>query len=81
MTASTVSKTRIGSLETDPDKHDIDRARELLSLPDATAQDFLDSIRRLHGNGPMPLSTNYDDLVEKHCGLSSVDRSDSNGMI
>ncbi|KAI0108505.1 SIR2-like domain-containing protein [Daldinia grandis] len=99
---------------TDRHRHDIDRARELLGLPDWTMQDqfeaisrleglftkrpdlfagwlkhqfdslydttvdrnILDSLRRLHRHGAMLITTNYDDLLEKHCGIPPIGRSD-----
>ncbi|KAI8966648.1 SIR2-like domain-containing protein [Daldinia sp. FL1419] len=100
-------------------KRDIDRAKELLSLPDRTTQDqfeainrleelftkrpdlfagwlkhqfntlyditedrsILDSLRQLHRHGAMLLTTNYDDLLEKHCGIPPVGRTDTTGLL
>jgi hypothetical protein len=36
---------------------------------------ILDSLRVLHGKGAMLLTTNYDDVLEKHCGLQRIGRS------
>ncbi|TGJ82340.1 hypothetical protein E0Z10_g6414 [Xylaria hypoxylon] len=43
--------------------------------------DLLDSIKSLHQQGAMLLTTNYDDLLEKHCDLEPIDASDPNGLV
>ncbi|KAI0842420.1 SIR2-like domain-containing protein [Hypoxylon sp. FL0890] len=42
--------------------------------------DLLDSLKALQRKGAMLLTTNYDDLLEKHCGLPSLCASDTDGL-
>ncbi|RYP66148.1 hypothetical protein DL769_006092 [Monosporascus sp. CRB-8-3] len=42
---------------------------------------ILDSLKKLHQNGAMLLTTNYDDLLEKHCNTPLLDRSDPNCLM
>ncbi|KAI1080487.1 SIR2-like domain-containing protein [Whalleya microplaca] len=41
---------------------------------------ILESLRRLNKSGASLLTTNYDDLIEKYCKLSPLDRLDPYGM-
>ncbi|KAI0012020.1 SIR2-like domain-containing protein [Xylariaceae sp. FL0662B] len=41
---------------------------------------ILDSLKRLKENGASLFTTNYDDLIEKHCHMHSLDRLDTYGM-
>ncbi|KAI1372867.1 SIR2-like domain-containing protein, partial [Hypoxylon crocopeplum] len=97
---------------------DIQRARELLALPDASDAEYLeaasrlqkilsmrpdlysswlrdqfhalytyranssilDSLRELHRHGVQLLTTNYDDLIERHLELPALGRSDTAGL-
>ncbi|KAI3324096.1 SIR2-like domain-containing protein [Xylariaceae sp. AK1471] len=43
--------------------------------------DILDALKELEHQGAMLLTTNYDDLLEKHCKLDALDGSDPNGLI
>ncbi|KAI0483453.1 SIR2-like domain-containing protein [Xylaria cf. heliscus] len=43
--------------------------------------EILDAIKALHQNGALLLTTNYDDLLENHCNLDSIDASDPSGLI
>lgn len=43
--------------------------------------DILDVIKALHEQGAQLFTTNYDDLLEKHCKVSHVDGSDPSGLI
>jgi hypothetical protein len=36
---------------------------------------LIDVLKELHNNGATLLTTNYDDVLEKHCGLRCVGRS------
>lgn len=52
------------------------------SLYDITVdRSILDSLRQLHRHGAMLLTTNYDDLLEKHCGIPPVGRSDEYDLV
>jgi len=41
---------------------------------------ILDALKMLHENGAMLLTTNYDGLIEEHCGLATIDGSDSDQL-
>ena len=41
---------------------------------------ILESLKKLHKNGAMLTTTNYDDLIEKHCKLSPLDRTRENDL-
>ncbi|KAI1265513.1 SIR2-like domain-containing protein [Xylariaceae sp. FL1019] len=41
-----------------------------------TQHAILDSLRTLHQHGAMLFTTNYDDLLERHCNIASIDGSD-----
>ncbi|KAI0543892.1 SIR2-like domain-containing protein [Xylaria curta] len=43
--------------------------------------DILDALKTLHQNGALLFTTNYDDLLEKHCGLGSIDAADPIGLV
>ncbi|KAI2628205.1 SIR2-like domain-containing protein [Xylaria nigripes] len=42
---------------------------------------ILDALKALQEQGAMLLTTNYDDLLEKHCKLDALDASDPNGLV
>ncbi|KAI1336541.1 SIR2-like domain-containing protein [Xylariaceae sp. FL0016] len=46
----------------------------------ATNKEFLDSLQGLHGAGAKLMTTNYDDLIEKHCHVTHIDPSDAEGI-
>jgi len=41
---------------------------------------ILDALKRLHENGAILLTTNYDGLIEEHCGLDPIDSSDTDEL-
>ncbi|KAI0436857.1 SIR2-like domain-containing protein [Xylaria telfairii] len=41
---------------------------------------ILDAIKALHQNGALIFTTNYDDLLERHCGLDPIDAADPDGL-
>ncbi|KAI0197827.1 SIR2-like domain-containing protein [Astrocystis sublimbata] len=43
--------------------------------------EILDALKGLQQNGALLFTTNYDDLLEKHCGLEPIDATDPNGLI
>jgi ankyrin repeat protein len=42
---------------------------------------ILDALKTLHGKGATLLTTNYDDLLERHCGLRRVGRSNRDDVL
>ncbi|KAI0449682.1 SIR2-like domain-containing protein [Xylaria acuta] len=42
--------------------------------------EILDALKTLHQHGALLFTTNYDDLLERHCGLEPIDASDPNGL-
>ncbi|KAH9909319.1 SIR2-like domain-containing protein [Xylariomycetidae sp. FL2044] len=46
-----------------------------------TNPDILDALKRLHHNGVALFTTNYDDLLEKHCHMRAVDTTQPQGLI
>lgn len=103
----------------DHHRRDINRARQLLQDPNATADDLLDaanrvqkllsarhdlysgwlkhqfkslykymdkpaildSLKQLHQKGAMLMTTNYDDMLEKHLDIPPIDRSDPHALV
>ena len=43
--------------------------------------EILDAIKLLQQQGALLFTTNYDDLLEKHCNLEPIDASDPNGLM
>ncbi|GAW24792.1 hypothetical protein ANO14919_143860 [Xylariales sp. No.14919] len=43
--------------------------------------ELLDAIKALQEQGALLFTTNYDDLLEKHCGLEPIDASDPKGLL
>jgi hypothetical protein len=43
--------------------------------------DLLNMLKAFHGKGAALLTTNYDDVLEKHCGLRCVGRSNQDGVL
>ncbi|KAI1743119.1 SIR2-like domain-containing protein [Xylaria scruposa] len=43
--------------------------------------EILDALKTLHQNGALLFTTNYDDLLEKHCSLGSIDAADPIGLV
>ncbi|KAI1327458.1 SIR2-like domain-containing protein [Xylariaceae sp. FL0255] len=44
-------------------------------------RDLLDALRTLQRQGAMLFTTNYDDLLEKHCKVEAIDASDPTGLV
>ncbi|KAI1750298.1 SIR2-like domain-containing protein [Xylaria castorea] len=42
--------------------------------------EILDALKALQQNGALLFTTNYDDLLERHCNLDSIDAADPNGL-
>ncbi|GLA14399.1 hypothetical protein AnigIFM62618_000778 [Aspergillus niger] len=42
--------------------------------------DVLDALKELQNEGALLITTNYDDILEKHCGLDCISRSDDHKL-
>ncbi|KAI1303962.1 SIR2-like domain-containing protein [Xylaria venustula] len=52
-----------------------------LYLDHVDQHEILDAIRSLQQAGALLFTTNYDDLLERHCNLDPIDGSDPNGLM